>query len=208
MGLKLAGANIDTHFSVDPDDVQLREISDTVRRVSGAVMGLTEYVMDIRSELRTIRSDIFIARSANVTPPIFTNSTTSRPLSYYSGKPIKDPVEVRKQSLVLADKVEKLLAMDQSPQVDLAKEELKRTVEKNFLRMLAAILVTGPMHTQERSDDIFKLMRSVLNGELDFTPVVQRLPLILRDSETNQFVNLLITLREVLKFLKKTPRFN
>jgi len=86
--------------------------------------------------------------------------------------------------------------MDQSPEVDLAKEELRRTVEKNFLRMLAAILVTGPTHTQERSDDIFKLMRSVLNGELDFTPVVQRLPLILRDSETNQFVNLLITLRE------------
>jgi len=148
------------------------------------VMGLTEYVMEIRQELRTIRADI----SPNITAKM-------RPDSYFS-KPVRDPVEVRRQSLELADKVERLLAMDQSPEVDLAKEELRRTVEKNFLRMLAAILVTGPTHTQEKSDDIFKLMRSVLNGELDFTPVVQRLPLILRDSETNQFVNLLITLRE------------
>lgn len=185
----LHGANIDSHFSVDPEDVQLKELTENMKRVTGAVLGLTEYVMEIRSELKSIREDLVESRSS-------ANSTTVRPVHYYS-RPIRDPVEFRRQSLELADKVERLLAMDQSPEVDLAKEELRRTVEKNFLRMLAAILVTGPAHTQERADDIFKLMRSVLNGELDFTPVVQRLPLILRDSETNQFVNLLIALREV-----------
>ncbi|CAL8079247.1 unnamed protein product [Orchesella dallaii] len=187
------GANVDSHFAVDPDDIQLRDIADSVKQVSGAMMGLSEYVLEIRQELKSIRADLSETRSNSSTP---SNSTTMRPISYYS-KPVRDPEEVRRQSLELADKVERLLAMEQSPQVDLAKEELRRTVEKNFLRMLAAILVTGPAHTQERSDDIFKLMRSVLNGELDFTPVIERLPLILRDTETNQFVNLLIALREV-----------
>ncbi|ODN00263.1 hypothetical protein Ocin01_06423 [Orchesella cincta] len=183
----VSGAKVDSHFAVDTDDIQLREIADNVKRVTGAMMGLAEYVLEIKQELRSIRADL------SETKP--SNKTTARPITYYS-KPVRDPEEVRRQSLELADKVERLLAMEQSPQVDLAKEELKRTVEKNFLRMLAAILVTGPAHTQERSDDIFKLMRSVLNGEMDFTPVVERLPLILRDTETNQFVNLLITLRE------------
>lgn len=190
----MVGASLDSPFAMDPEELQLKEIAESVRRVSGAVMGLTEYVMEIRNELKTIRVDISQVKTLTSEA-----NKTTRPLTYYSGRPIRDPEDIRRQSLELADKVERLLAMDQSPEVDLAKEELRRTVEKNFLRMLAAILVTGPVHTQERSDDIFKLMRSVLNGELDFTPVVQRLPLILRDSETSQFVNLLISLREVLK---------
>lgn len=44
-------------------------------------------------------------------------------------------------------------------------------------------------------------MKRVLNGQMDFTPVVERLPFLIRDSETNQFILLLKTLREV-RFLK------
>lgn len=113
-----------------------------------------------------------------------------------ASSPDQTPVIVTNQSLVLAEKVEQLLAKDPSPQVDLAKDELRRNVEREFIKTLAGFIVNeqaGP----EGEVIVLGVMRSVLNGELDFTPVVERLPTILRDSERNQFLNVLVTLQEV-----------
>src|SRR3989442_950843 len=115
--LKVTGAGLDSPFAVDPEELQLKEIAESVRRVSGAVMGLTEYVMEIRNELKTIRADISQVKTSTSEA-----NKTTRPITYYSERPTRDPEDIRRQSLQLADKVERLLAMDQSPEVDLAKE--------------------------------------------------------------------------------------
>ena len=44
-------------------------------------------------------------------------------------------------------------------------------------------------------------MRNVLNGNMDFKPVVDRLPFLLRSGETNQFIILLKALRDVRNYL-------
>jgi len=183
------GDYLDSRFAVDPRDYQLNEMSQNINKISGAVMGIAELVVDIKADLRLLRKEFIFGK-----PNKKFESRIEPELAEATPLFLED--EKIRNNVALADRVEKLLAIENNLQVDLTKEEIKKTIQVNFVRVLSAMLVTGPPKTQQRKDDILKLMKSVLNGELDFGPVVEKLPFILRDSETNQFISLIKTLRE------------
>jgi len=150
------------------------ELTRDVRQMNGALMGMAEFVIEINQNVKALQ------RTFAVSPPRFYR---------------KSDDEVHQSREQIARRIEKLYARN-DPVVDKMKLEMEKRIQFNFIKMLSAILVTGPVHVQERSQDILKLMKSVLNGELDFKPVVNKLPFLIRDTETNQFVLLLKTMRD------------
>jgi len=192
---------VDNKFARDVQELRLNEMTQSIQTMSGALMGIAEYIVNIDEAVKQVRSGV-----GQVQLTLNDQEHISRPKRGGNPKPIfvsaaelsssRSENERAIKNEILARKVEKLLAVQNNSVVEEAKEEMTRQIETNFLRMLAAILVTGPARTQMRTEEIFVLMRSVLNGQLDFRPVIQKLPFILRESETNQFITLLKSLRE------------
>lgn len=186
------GDHLDPRFPVDPKELQLNEMSKTIQEISGAVMGIAEFVVEIKNEVKSVRKEV---AEQNRQQNNKINSQGS--LSRNEFDQIDSEDYRAKKNALLADRVEKLLSVENNSQVDAAKEEMKKIMEINFIKFLSAMLVTGPMTTPEKSGDILKLMRAVLTGQVDFTPVVHKLPFIMRDSETNQIILMMQTLSEV-----------
>jgi len=176
----------DTRFSVSPKNFEEHDLAENVKQISNAVMGIAEFVVDIRSDLKDVKE-------------VVQKKSQRSGRSNVVEVKLDDPERIKK-NFELAAKLEKFFEAESEldPQlVEKTKEELKKTMELNFVRILSAMLVSGTMKTQGKTEDILKLMRSTLNGELDFGPVVEKLPFIMRDSETKQFIHLLNVLNEV-----------
>jgi len=189
--------NLQTVLGItDLTDVRLNEIKSSIQEMRAKVYDTANLVADLKSLVKSA-----VQSSETDENIIYSNNRGTR------FEKINDPfrtvnseVEKVKQNEELAAKVEKLLTVKNNDKVEEAKEKVKEMIEKNFVRMLAAILVAGPTRTHQKSEDVFTLMKSVLNKELDFAPVVEKMPFILRETETDQFIAVLKTLREV-KFM-------
>jgi hypothetical protein len=191
---------IDENFVVDHRDVRMNEMAQNIKTMSGALMGIAEYVIHIDEVVRHVQKGVGQVQRSVDGARLFRSERAEGPekvsLTPQEAVLIAN-MDKAVRNEMLAQKVEKLLAVQNNSAIEEAKDEMSKRIESNFLRMLAAILVAGPSRTQMRTDEIFKLMRTVLNGELDFRPVVEKLPFILRESETNQFISLLRSLKEV-----------
>ncbi|CAG7836747.1 unnamed protein product [Allacma fusca] len=96
----------------------------------------------------------------------------------------------------LAVTMEKLLSFEDNPAVETARAKLEQQIEYNFLRTLSSLVAVGPARAQERNNEILKLMQLTLNGELNFKPVVNNLPALLREPATTRLKAILETIRE------------
>jgi len=170
-------------FTVDTSDVRLNEMASNIVDMKGAIMGIAEYMQQISKNVHLMQREVRQLQET-LTPDA----------------PRKTRVDISVDEILrredLAQKIEKLFRNDNGTKVDIVKDELATVIETNFLKMLSALLITGPVQAQEKTPGILRLMKTVLNGQMDFKPVVERLPFLLRDTETNQFILLLKTLRD------------
>jgi len=182
-------------FSVDPQEVRMNEIAENVSEIKGTIMGIAEYVVDIQKSVAVMHREV---GHLQTTLSSKYRNLVQLPRGHWVRADVSVDEILRREEL--ATKLERLFRSENITQVEALKTELTSVVENNFLRMLAALVVTGPVQVQERTPEIFRvtkqLMKTVLNGQMDFKPVVERLPFLIRDSETNQFILLLKTLRE------------
>jgi hypothetical protein len=175
----------DSSFSVDPKELQVNEMAQGIQQISGAVMGIAELVLEIKTDLRAVQTEIIEQRQFRSNEYVNQSSKLSES-------------EKVTRNHALAAKLEKLFDSERDPKlVEKTKAELKERMELNFIRFLSGVLINGPVKSPERKEDIRKLMRSVVNGEMDFTPVVENLPFIMRTSGSNQLLLLLNTLKKV-----------
>jgi len=193
-------------FNVVPADVRMIEIAENVNEIKGAIMGIAEYVVEIRKSVNVMHTEVGHLQTA-INSKYRAGNIVQLPRGQWvrTGSDVSVDEILRREEL--AKKLERLFRSENITQVEALKEELTSVVENNFLRMLAALVVTGPVQVQERTSEIFRvtrqLMKTVLNGQMDFKPVVERLPFLIRDSETNQFILLLKTLRETERVSNK-----
>jgi len=170
-------------FTLDTSDVRLNEMASNIVDMKGAIMGIAEYMQQISKNVHLMQREVRQLQET-LTPDA----------------PRKTRVDISVDEILrredLAQKIEKLFRNDNWTKVDIVKDELATVIETNFLKMLSALLITGPVQAQEKTPGILRLMKTVLNGQMDFKPVVERLPFLLRDTETNQFILLLKTLRD------------
>lgn len=189
--------NVDPHFAVDTQSLELSEMAKTIQVISGAVMATAEIAMGIKSDLKLLRGELMMGK---MNMRFEGRQHPDHGISLYQFS--NSNLRIR-HNLNLAERIEKIFDSDNSTLVNLAKEEIEKTIRINFIRVLAAMLINGPPSTQRRKEDILRLMKSVLNGELDFKLVVEKLPFILKDSETNQFINLIQMIKEVCKLISE-----
>jgi len=186
----------------------LSEMAQDIQSMSGALMGIAEYIVNIDEVVKQVNKGIGrvqislddgvsrVLRDRRSETVKFSETVNIPVVNIVEETPINKDADKAIKNELLAQKVEKLLAVQNNSVIEEAKDEISKQIEINLMRMLAAILVTGPQRTQMGTGDIFKMMKSVLNGHMDFRPVVQKLPYILRESETNQFTSILRTLRD------------
>ncbi|CAG7726382.1 unnamed protein product, partial [Allacma fusca] len=124
--------DLDSKFSVDSRKLQLDELSKTVREIDTAVMGIAELIVEIDRNVRSVHSSVVKRQQRSL------------------------PTSDVKENEILAKKLEKLLASQDNPDLEKAKEELEKQIEFNFLKTLSAILITGPVRAKERQSDILK----------------------------------------------------
>ncbi|CAG7728342.1 unnamed protein product [Allacma fusca] len=107
------------------------------------------------------------------------------------------PISLASLNEYLAGKTEKLLSIKNNPIVENAKAELEEQIQYNFLRTLSVILIAGPVRVQESNEELLKLMRVTLNGDLDFKSVVAKIPALLREDESTRFTSVMDTIQEI-----------
>jgi len=195
-------------LSLDVTEIRTEEMLTNIDEMKVAIMGMAEYIQEINSNVNHVRAELGAQRHA---PPKPRSPKITRGLTV-------DEILKREE---LAQKIERLFRNDNVTKVNAVKQEMASVVETNMIKMLAAILLTGPLQAQERTPEIlrvsgngnrgpnrnkilnldpfvsFQLMRNVLNKQIDFKPIVDRLPFLIRNSETNQFILLLKALRDV-----------
>jgi len=185
-------------FTVDTSEIRMNEIAENVNEIKGTIMGIAEYVVEIRKSVNVMQREVGHLQTTINSKYRAGGNVVQLPRGNWIRSDVSVDEILRREEL--ATKLERLFRSENITQVEALKSELTTVVENNFLRMLAALVVTGPVQVQERTPEIFrvtrKLMKTVLNGQMDFKPVVERLPFLIRDSETNQFILLLKTLRE------------
>jgi len=172
-------------FTLDTSDVRMNEMASNIIDMKGAIMGIAEYMQQINNNVHLMQSEV---RKLQV-------SLSSVDVPAKSSRVDISVDEILRRE-DLAKRIEALFRSDNGTKVELVKEELSTVIETNFLKMLAALLITGPVQAQEKTPGILRLMKTVLNGQMDFKPVVEQLPFLLRDTETNQFILLLKSLRD------------
>jgi len=168
-------------FPIDVSELRLNEMVTNIDEMKVAVMGMAEYIQEINKNVKDVKLGL---------PHVENNGISATK----KGRGLTVDEILKREEL--AQKLEKLFKIENTTKVEEVKEEMASMVETNFIKMLAAVLLTGPVQAQERTPAILRLMRNVLNKQVDFKPIIDRLPFLIRTSETNQFILLLKALRD------------
>lgn len=184
----------DPLFSLNIANLEDIEISRTLQTISGAVMGTAEIALGIKSDLKLLRKEIMMGKMNMRFEGRHHPDSDKVDSDKVTPVQIQPPVSEMSQFL---ESFNNVLANVTNSGVDSELESTRKIITTNFIRILSAMLINGPPSTQRRKDDILKLMRTVLNGEINYSAVVTKLPFILKESETNQFISLIQSIKEV-----------
>jgi len=114
-------------------------------------MGIAEFVQEINKNVKEVKYEVRLIQSDSSK-----NNVVAQPPRFQRWLSV-DEILKREE---LAQKIEKLFNNENATKVDAIKQEMTTVVETNFLRMLAAILITGPVQAQEKTPEIFRVSAS------------------------------------------------
>ncbi len=152
-------------FNVEPSDVRMNEIAQNVNEIKGTIMGIAEYVVEIRKSVNVMQQEVGQLQTT-INGRYRAGNLVQLPRGHWVRSDVSVDEILRREEL--ATKLERLFRSENISQVEALKSELTTVVENNFLKMLAALVVTGPVQVQDRTPEIFRVTRQVHNNTDNF----------------------------------------
>lgn len=137
-------------LAIDISDIRTKEMIANIDEMKVAIMGMAEYIQEINTNVNQVKEKM------NQTPwPIKAGRMDSNP---YRGLSV-DEILKREE---LAQKIEHLFSSDNATKLETVKQDIVTVVETNFIKMLAAVLLTAPVQAQERTPQILRVGKRYL----------------------------------------------
>lgn len=135
----------------------MNEIAEGVNVMKGTIMGIAEYVVEIRKNVESMQQEVGqLQQSFNNNLKLYRGG-----YKLLRGQWIRASDDISVDEILrreeIASKLERLFQAENVTQVEVIKNELSKVIEMNFLRTLAALVVTGPIPVQEKTPEIFSV---------------------------------------------------